>query len=692
MNILTLDFETYYDREYSLKKMTTVEYIMDARFQPIILSYAWNDDPVQHCIGYKEMKVFLDTVDWSSTIVNAQNTQFDGAILALRFGHYARGYIDTMAMARVTGFHVVAGGASLDKIAQHLIKLGYPIPPKGKAVTSAMGKRLFNGWVAHEPYYLAEERTSSAVQMMEAADLLRTYVEYCDNDVELARQAFKYFRSLLSPNEMAYGDMILKCYIQPQLYLDEQTIRDEITRLEERDKDRIKAVADIYFDGDEKLMGSTMRSASKFTEFLKSIGGVLPNEHNGDLNDCRFIIPTKYSEAIGKEAPCYSKTHPPVIDLLEGEDEELATIFQMKLALTSSIERSRAERFLSISKLNVGFGMPYSVSGAHTHRLGGSGGLNVQNLSSGRKAGQSNALKRSITAPDGHVVVTYDASQIEARVLAYLANDTPYLQVFINKQDPYSVLASQIYGGDPEEIKRLAKAGVEPYSNIQRPAGKAGILGCGFGTGAVKFRDFAKQMGVVLSEEESQSVVQTFRQSHPAIVNFWKQCDWVLGQMVAGNSGWFGGTDGRLFYYDGSRQLHGETVPSIRLPDGNWLHYYGLCVKPKEMPDGSTKMNYCYQGLKAGRVQWIFTFGARIVENLVQSYAFALMKYQALLINQRYRIAGNTHDEWFIVVPEAEAEEASKYMQQCMTHTPVWANGLPLDCEGSYARRYGDCK
>ena len=65
------------------------------------------------------------------------------------------------------------------------------------------------------------------------------------------------------------------------------------------------------------------------------------------------------------------------------------------------------------------------------------------------------------------------------------------------------------------------------------------VHNCGFGTGAKKFRDFAKQMGVILSEDDSQMVVQTFRQSHPAITQFWKKCDWVLGQMVAGGQGWF---------------------------------------------------------------------------------------------------------------------------------------------------------
>lgn len=476
MNILTLDFETYYDREYSLKKMTMVEYIMDARFQPIILSYKFNNGQTHRLYGFKQMKAFLDSVDWQNTFLNAQNCAFDATIVALRFGHYARGYIDTMAMARVTGAHVIAGGASLDKIANLLIDLGYPIPHKGTEVASASGKRLFNGWTPNAPFYLAEERTGSTVKMQEGVELLEAYGRYCDNDVELAWQALSYFRTLVSPQEMQFGDMILKCYVQPQFYLDLKIIQEEIQRIEQRDRDKIQAVAETYFGGNIKNMQATMRSAPKFTEFLKSLGGVLPYEE--EYVKGRFEIPWRYSEKKGKNEPCYSKTHPPVIDILEGDDEELVTIFQMKLALTSSIEMSRAKRFESIAKLGVRFGMPYAVSGAHTHRLGGSGGLNVQNLSSGRKPGQSKALKRSITAPDGYVTVCYDASQIEARVLAYLANDEPYLQVFVNKQDPYSVLASQIYGGDPDEIKRLAKAEVEPYSNIQRPAGKAGILGC----------------------------------------------------------------------------------------------------------------------------------------------------------------------------------------------------------------------
>ena len=700
MDILTVDFETYYDTDYSLRKMTMIEYIMDARFQPIMMSYAINDEPVKTAVGYPTIKKVLDSIDWNNTILNAQNTIFDGMIIHQRFKHKARYYTDTMAMARVTGAHVVAGGASLEKIGNLLISLGYPIPPKGDAVKSASGLHLYEVYDPDKAYLAERPITDkNSVEMQQARQLLEKYIEYCENDVELARQAFKYFSTLISPEEMQFGDMILKCYIQPQFELDLPIIQEEIRRIEQRDKDKIQDVADKYFGGNVESMRSTMRSAPKFTQFLKSLGGVLPYEVDNKLAEqiYRFEIPYKYSEKKGMYEPCYSKSHAPMIEMLDSQDDELVTIFEMKLALTSSIEMSRAKTFERIAKLQCGFPIPYLVSGAHTHRLsGGSGGgvkgYNPQNLASGRKAGQSNALRRSIKAPDGYTTVCIDSSQIELRTGAFIAGDKSTLDLFVQKKDPYSVQASIIYGGDPDEIKRLAKAGVEPYASTQRPVAKSSLLSCIYGTGAGGFQNYLKVNGIDMDLEECKNIVQVYRQSHPEIVSMWRECERALNGMMAGADGYFGGSDGKLFYYSGSRKVHGRTVPGIRLPDGNWINYAGLHVAQRQMPDGSVKDNLAYWGFKEGRAKWIYTYASKVFENTNQGLAFSVMKYQAMLINKRYRLAGNTHDEWFIVVPEDEAESAFKYMQWCMRQVPVWATGLPVDCEGSSARRYGDCK
>lgn len=687
MNVLTVDFETYYDREYSLSKMTMIEYIMDGRFQPIMMSYAINDEPVKNVIGYPNIKRILDSIDWNNTVLNAQNTAFDATIIRARFGHTARYYTDTMAMARVTAAHVFEG-ASLSAIAKVLQANGVNVPPKGKEVESALGMHLYNAYSGTP--YIAKKATTEPDEMQRGHTLLMSYVEYCNNDVHLAREAFKYFTKMITPDEMQYGNMILKCYIEPSLYLDLPIIEEEIARIHERDEQRARYVADQYFNGNQAELRSVCRSVPKFTEFLQGLGGKLEHEIDEDT-DYTFIIPSKYSEKKGRVEPCYSKTFPPVIEMCDRIDE-IGDIFRTKLAMSSSIELSRAERFRAIAKLDCGFGMPYTVSGAHTHRLGGSGGLNVQNLSSGRKEGQSNALKRSISAPPGHKVVVFDSSQIELRTGSYIAGDHTTLNLFVAGKDPYSQQAALIYGGNPDEIKKLAKSGVEPYASIQRPAGKASLLSNIYGTGAVGFMNYAKLMGVNMTLEEAQHIVKVYRETHPEVVATWNACEVALRGMIAGASGYFGGPDGKLFYYDGSRINHGVCMPGIRLPDGNWLNYHCLSMREREYPDGSTKMNYAYRGLKEGRIQWIFTYAARIFENCNQALAFAVMKYQALLINQCYKIVLNTHDEWGIVVKDDEVEQAKEYMQWCMRQVPEWAKGLPVDCEGDAAVHYGDCK
>lgn len=687
MNVLTIDFETYYDREYSLSKMTMIEYIMDGRFQPIMMSYAINDEPVKNVIGYPNIKRILDGIDWNNTVLNAQNTAFDATIIRARFGHTARYYTDTMAMARVTAAHVFEG-ASLAAIAKVLQANGVHVPPKGKEVESALGMHLYNAYSGTP--YIAKKATTDPSELQRGHALLMAYVEYCNNDVHLAREAFKYFTKMITPDEMQYGNMILKCYIEPSLYLDLPIIEEEIARIHERDEQRARYVANQYFNGNQAELRSVCRSVPKFTEFLQGLGGKLEHEIDEDT-DYTFIIPSKYSEKKGRVEPCYSKTFPPVIEMCDRIDE-IGDIFRTKLAMSSSIELSRAERFRAIAKLDCGFGMPYTVSGAHTHRLGGSGGLNVQNLSSGRKEGQSNALKRSISAPPGHKVVVFDSSQIELRTGSYIAGDNTTLNLFVAGKDPYSQQAALIYGGNPDEIKKLAKSGVEPYASIQRPAGKASLLSNIYGTGAVGFMNYAKLMGVNMTLEEAQHIVKVYRETHPEVVATWNACEVALRGMIAGASGYFGGPNGKLFYYDGSRINHGVCMPGIRLPDGNWLNYHCLSMREREYPDGSTKMNYAYRGLKEGRIQWIFTYAARIFENCNQALAFAVMKYQALLINQRYKIVLNTHDEWGIVVKDDEVEQAKEYMQWCMRQVPEWAKGLPVDCEGDAAVHYGDCK
>ena len=116
MNIITLDFETYYDQEYSLSKLTTEEYVRDDRFEVIGVAVKVNDGETTWCAGsHGQIKSFLDTFHWGEALVLAHNMLFDGAIMSWRFGIKPMGWLDTLSMARaIDGVEV---GNSLAKLA-----------------------------------------------------------------------------------------------------------------------------------------------------------------------------------------------------------------------------------------------------------------------------------------------------------------------------------------------------------------------------------------------------------------------------------------------------------------------------------------------------------------------------------------------------------------------------------------------
>lgn len=263
--------------------------------------------------------------------------------------------------------------------------------------------------------------------------------------------------------------------------------------------------------------------------------------------------------------------------------------------------------------INVGRKNRFWANGKLIHN---SGGLNVQNLSSGRKKGQSKALKQSITAPAGYKVIVYDSSQIELRTGGYFAWDTDLLQMFVDGRDPYSELAARMYGGDPTEIKLQAKKDIQPYAQ-QRQISKSAELSCIYGTGAFGLMSYLKINGITMSQDDCKNVVDVYRQAHPAIANMWKQCERALNIMIAGGEGTFGGENGDMFYFSGNRVIHGEVIPGIRLPDGVWLSYRQLRKEVRTLPDGSERMTFAYTGMKEGRIKTIYTYGAKIFENCI---------------------------------------------------------------------------
>lgn len=722
MDVLTVDFETYYekgDNGHSISNVCMGEYLNGEKAQLILMSYKLNDGETKCVVGEEEMAGVLATFDWSQVALGSHNIKFDARIIIDKFGHTPAFFFDTLGMMSAVGGNVIVNGNDLGSVAKLLQGAGIPIEDKGEERDNASKKRLFRfpdgRWYMHEEEinekFIAEFRSKNYTKKgtlkkgkkdlvdvaRDAIKFFEDYRAYCIHDTEICYAALQYFIKLLPVNEIKFQDMMSRCYLYPRLALDADVLHKEKRRLDKRRLEKVRPVADKYFDGNIETAKEYLRSKRLFGVLLKTMGGVTDqdifdaNSRDEEI-DYAFIIPTKVSEKTGKVDYAFSLTDESFHKLAD-LSPELREVCDARMEMASSIEHSRTQRFIDSTKWEPKFGLPYKISGAATHRLSGEMSLNVQNLSSGRKEGQTTALRDSISSPDDkHTIVVSDSSQIELRITGFMANEKILLDAFTHNQDVYSVTAEMIYAVPWQDINVGRKSGDKRLAHF-RTIGKVTSLGGIYGISWSAFMDYAAVVGgVTLTEDEAKDIITKFRNAYPALPQFWKLCGKVLDHMLAGGSGYFGGPTGKLFFYDGNYQIHGKTVPSIIGPDGMRLSYYKLCKRRREYEDGSVRDNFAYWGLKEGRYQWVYIYSSKLTENLGQYLAFALMKWQGLKINEKYPTSLNTHDEWGLLVEDKELYPAITYVMESMRTVPEWLDGLVVDCECEIGRQYGKCE
>ena len=601
MKILTLDFETYYDREYSLSKITMEDYIRNDLFETIGVSVKENDNEAVWFTGtHDEIKEFLHTYDWDSGVLVAHNASFDASILNWHFGIRPYGVWDTLGMARaIDGVEV---GNSLAKLADR-----YHLGVKGKEVLDALGKRRID----FTPRDLAQ------------------YGEYCKNDVELTYKLLHEFLPKVSPNELKIMDITTRMFSEPVLELDMLLLEQHLSEVKER-KTQLLEAANAHKD--------ILMSNGKFADLLLTMG-VNP--------------PTKLSPANGKETWAFAKSDAEFKELLEHPDERVQALVAARLGTKSTLEETRTERFINIAKRGS-LPVPLRYYAAHTGRWGGDDKLNLQNL----PARGTNALKNSILAPAGHVIIDADSAQIEARVLAWLAGQLDLVDAFAKNEDVYKIMASSIYNKPIDDITKQ-----------ERFVGKTTILGSGYGMGAEKFQAQLQGFGTTVSLAECTRIIDVYRKTYPMIPQLWKQAGRCLDAMIRGVVNPIGVQP---------QALSMDSENGFVLPNGYFLSYRDLRKNGTE---------YVYKA----RTGYTRIYGGKAVENLCQAIARCVIGEQMIRMSQKYRVVLTVHDAVACVVPEAEAEQAQQYIEECMRWTPKWATGLPLNCESGIGKNYGEC-
>jgi len=623
MNIITVDFETYYnDKGLGFRTQTTEEYVRDPLFEVIGVAVQVGDgEPVWFSGTRNQIKVWFKQFDWKNSLVLAHNTLFDGAILAWHFKVKPMGWLDTLSMARA--LHGVEVGGSLGKLATR-----YNIGEKGTEVAAAVNKPRLDF----------------------TPDDLAQYGEYCKNDVRLTYRLFQIMVKDFPMEELHLIDMTLKMFTHPILEISQSVLEERLTALAQEKSELLSSLMERLGATTEEEVREKLSSNNKFAAVLKSFD---------------IAVPMKHSEKQKKDVPALAKKDEGFIALTEHEDPFIQQLCAVRLGTKSTLEVKRIERFRDIAKRNHGLiPIPLKYYGAHTGRWSGIDKVNFQNLPS--RDPKKKALKNAIVPPEGYVVINSDSSQIEARVLAWLAGQDDVVQLFAQKKDVYRDMASKIYGCTPEAV-----------TGEQRFIGKTVVLGCGYGTGWAKLQSTLATANPpqVVDEEQARKIIDVYREANHHIKELWGEGDRVLRSLVDWQDG-----DKRIWF--GKQECLAYDSEGFILPNGFRIRYPELKT---EIEDNKTK--FVYKSRKGPVSLW----GGTIVENVVQALARCIVGEQLTKIAEHYSVALTVHDSVVCIAPADEVEQALKVVTGIMSTAPVWAGGLPVACSASFGPNYGEC-
>lgn len=403
MQNVVLDFETAYGKGYSVRSMTTLEYVRDDRFK--IHGVGIQIDGNEPRWITDNIKSELKGIDWANSCLIGHNLYFDGSILFEHFSIVPARRIDTMSLAR--GFFDGDQKFGLDNVAQ-MLGLGHKI-----------GGTL----------------SETKDQWDLAPDLLARLGEYCLQDVKLTREIFDLLIDAIPSAELDLIDLTLKMSTAPLLEIDRNTA---IKAQFEAEDAQAKAIRD---SGVAKII---LTSNQQFETHVASLG---------------IEIPKKISTTTGKETAALGKNDPEFIELM-GQYPEHRALWEGREAAKSSIGVSRAKRWNYIA--NHGsrkMPMPLVYYGAHTGRWTGTDKINVQNLPRG------SLLRKAIIAPKDHVILVADSSQIELRMNAWFSDQHDVLETQREGKCVYSLMAGKLFNKPADEIYK-AKGDERQFGKI----------------------------------------------------------------------------------------------------------------------------------------------------------------------------------------------------------------------------------
>lgn len=658
MQLITLDFETYYDADLTLSKLSTTGYVFDPRFEVIGVGMKIDDA----CVWLEEAQFrrFAELYDWSKAAVLCHHAHFDGLILSHHYGVKPGYWLDTLSMARA--IHGEARAADLGSL-----MLRYGVGMKGTEVVAAKGKRRAD--FTHAEW--------------------SQYGLYCIGDCRGTKAIFDAMLPGYPEKELDLIDLTVRMYTEPTLVLDEPKMHEylayEIARKEE-------LLARIGADKRD------LASADKFAGLLRQLGVEPPTKAS----------PTaKQPDGTPKTIFAFAKTDPVFQELLQSENDDVRWLCEARLGAKSVGNETRSGRLIEMGRDGRALPVYLKYAGAGTFRWSGGDKVNWQNFErASKKDPRKGTIRQSVQAPPGYLLVGGDASQIEARFNAWYSGQDNIVQAFARGEDIYSIFASEAYG------RHIDRKRAE--DEVPGHVGKTAVLGLGYGMGWARFgSEMLKGAGggkpvqftqadmtklrvdptaflanpknvekireipsrLTLSEKlihysVAHYFVEVYRQKHQAITAHWKFAQRVIDCMAQGMYGPIG--------KDGIIEVVEE---GILLPSGLVMHY-------RELRGGDDGYSYM-----AKRGQRSRLYGGLLVENLTQALCRIIVSDAMVKLREEgLKIVTMEHDAIIGLAPEAEAKHWSDRLLALLATAPPWANGLPLAAEGGFGRTLGETK
>ena len=615
LELTVIDYESFFSKDYTLKKQSTESYIRDERFQAHGCAVKWQHNIPAKWYTEPEWRYVCKNEDWSKKFVVHHHAHFDGLINSHHYDIHPAMYGCTLAMSRMWfGNHI---SASLDSVRGY-----FGMHAKRTPYEKFIGRK----WNELSP--------DVQIELADGA---------CD-EVESIWSIFtQYMQRGFPVEELDVIDSVIKMFSEPCLRGDIPLLR----QVWQRENDRKQAMMNAI-----NVTEGELQSADRFIELLTEAG-----------------VEVEYKDGKNGPIPAFAKSDDFMRGLLEDEDDYVRTLAEARIGAKSTMLQTRAE---TLGWMAYRGPMPVYIApfGAGTLRFSGGDKANWQNFKRGSD------IRRAICAPEGYWLAPIDLSQVEARVLAYIAGQHDLLETFRSGGDPYSELATQFYGYP-----------VSKATPDERGTGKQGVLSCGYKCGGLKFKKTAK-LGIYgppveISLDRAEEFVALYRQKNHKIVDYWEDCEATLRKMRAGISFDWGVARVECDDNAGTRRIY--------FPNGCFMIYDSL---EWHVPDEEEKEKFSFArpGWRVKTRQgWKKMHSGILTQNMCEAISRIIMT-QAMLRIKRLgiRAVNTTHDELLCLIPKVPQAEAM--MQVCvneMKRTPSWLPGIPLDAEcGGLADRY----